>query len=132
MDLRAGLSRQIALFAVFGVVQLVVDWLTFVILTWAGLHVGVSNVCGRVVGAVVGFWLNGRFTFAASGGSLSKRRMQAFRFVAGWVMTAALSTTLVWLVEQQLGLQAAWAAKLAIDVVVAALGFVLSKYWIFR
>ncbi|MFZ5657627.1 MAG: GtrA family protein [Pseudomonadota bacterium] len=129
---RAGVGRQVVLFAFFGAVQLAVDWLAFVLLTWAGVHVGVANLSGRVSGALAGYWLNGRFTFGASARPGVERRMQAARFLIGWLTTAGLSTAAVWLVEQQVGLHAAWISKLAIDLVIAVLGFVLSKYWIFR
>ena len=115
-----------------GFAQLGLDWLTFVGLTSLGIGVGSANVAGRVGGAVLGFWLNARYTFAVARLPLSQRARQGIRFIAGWVLTAALSTAAVWGIEQQLGLQAAWIGKLLVDGVIAVLGFALSRYWIFR
>lgn len=125
-------GRQVLLFALFGGVQLLVDWAVFVVLTWLETDVTFANLCGRVIGAVVGFSLNGRFTFRLAGSTGHDRLARMLRFLAGWALTAALSTALVWLTERQLGLQAAWLGKLVIDAAIAVVGFALSKYWIFR
>ena len=129
---RRGLTREALLFVVFGGVQLVADWLTFVVLTWSGVEAAAANLVGRVVGAALGFWLNGRYTFQASPQAVGHRLRQLLRFGAGWAITAALSTVAVYLIERHLGLHAAWAGKLVVDAGIAVLGFVLSKYWIFK
>lgn len=130
MPKAAGITREAMLFAIFGGVQLVADWLTFVVLTWAGVETASANVAGRIVGAALGFWLNGRFTFRAAAGA--QRSRQLLRFVGGWAITAVLSTAAVYVIERNLGLQAAWIGKLVVDALIAVLGFALSKYWIFR
>lgn len=124
-------SQQLMLFLVFGAVQLWIDWALFVALTTLGLGVVLANIVGRVAGAVIGFALNHRFTFAqtARGGDW---RGQIVRFLMGWAATALISTLLVAMVEMRLGLSAAWAWKLVIDGLIALLAFLLSKYWIFR
>ena len=124
-------SRQLVLFLVFGVVQLLLDWGIFVFLTTQGAGVVPANVAGRVAGAVAGFALNRRYTFADTARD-KHQGAQMLRFLAGWAITALLSTLLVALVESQFGLGAAWIGKLAIDGTIAVLAFLLSKYWIFR
>jgi hypothetical protein len=54
------------------------------------------------------------------------------RFAAGWAFTAALSTVAVYAADRAFGLHGAWAAKFFVDAAIAVLGFLLSKYWIFR
>lgn len=127
-----GTRREIVMFTFFGGVQLVSDWLTFVLLSAAGVDIASANLTGRVVGAGLGFWLNGRFTFQTRSRPASRRAGQVLRFAVGWAITATLSTVAVYLVERWLGLGAAWGAKLVIDACIAVLGFVLSKFWIFR
>ncbi len=124
-------QRQLLLFGLIGGAQLLADWLCFVGLTWIEVDVVLANVAGRVVGAALGFWLNGRHTFATAD-HVPLGMKQALRFVAGWVITAVLSTAAVWLVDDIAGLKWAQAGKLVIDGSLALLGFVLSKYWIFR
>lgn len=123
--------RQLLLYGMVGSIQLLADWLCFVLLTWSGMDVVPANLCGRVFGACLGFWLNGQHTFA-NAGQPSLGRRQAIRFVIAWILTAVLSTAAVWLVDHFAGLRWAQAGKLGIDGAIALLGFLLSKYWIFR
>lgn len=123
--------RQVLLYGIFGGVQLVADWLCFVLLTWAGMNVVPANLCGRILGAILGFWLNGQHTFGDSRQtSLGPRH--AVRFALTWLLTAALSTAGVGIVEELAGLSWAQTGKLGIDAALAALAFLLSKYWVFR
>jgi putative flippase GtrA len=124
--------RQLTLYVVIGGVQLLADWLCFVALTWAGMDVVPANLLGRVFGACLGFWLNGSHTFASTPGRSVLGRKQALRFFIGWMLTTALSTGAVWLTDYLAGLRWAQGGKLCIDGALALLGFLLSKYWIFR
>lgn len=124
-------GRQVLLYGLVGGVQLLADWICFVLLTWSGMDVVPANLCGRIFGACLGFWLNGQHTFAKAG-QPSLGRRQAIRFVIGWILTAAISTATIWLVDRFAGLGWAQAGKLGIDGAIALLGFLLSKYWIFR
>jgi putative flippase GtrA len=125
-------QRQLFLYGLIGGIQLVADWLSFVLLTWAGMDVVPANLIGRLVGACLGFWLNGRHTFASSAGKPALSGRHAFRFVLAWILTALISTAAVWLADHLAGLGWARASKLFIDAMLAVLGFLLSKYWIFR
>lgn len=125
-------QRQLLLYGLMGGLQLLADWLCFVALTFAGMDVVPANIIGRIVGAVLGFWLNGRHTFADSQSRPSLGRRQAFRFAIGWLLTAVLSTAAVWLVDNYGGLGWARTGKFFVDGALALFGFVLSKYWIFR
>lgn len=127
-----GLSREALLFGVFGGVQLLADWTLFVALTSLGTPTVTANVAGRVLGAVLGYWLNGRYTFRATGAARDRHLGRIARFVTGWGITAVLSTVAVYLIEHQFGLHGAWFGKLFVDAGLALVGFVLSKYWIFR
>ena len=63
----AALPRQLVLFLIVGAVQVVLDWAVFVSLTAAGVPLVAGNLAGRLGGASVGYWLNGRHTFAGDG-----------------------------------------------------------------
>ena len=123
--------RQLVGFGLVGGVQLLLDWACFVLLTFAGVPVVSANLVGRIAGASVGFWLNGRHTFAGPGRPPLGRR-QALRFVLFWLAMTAASTGAVQLLDAQQGLQAAWLGKPLVDGLLAALGFFASKYWIYR
>jgi putative flippase GtrA len=124
------LLRQGSSYFVIGLVQLGVDWAVFVVLTALGMIVEPANVLGRISGAALGFWLNGRFTFAGDDTAVGRR--QFFRFVLMWLTTTAISTWGVGHVEASVGLKWAWLAKPAIDLTLSAAGFLLSRHWIYR
>lgn len=123
--------RQGISYGFIGVVQIGVDWLTFVGLTQLGLPAGPSNITGRIVGAVLGFWLNGRWTFATDD-SRPLRPRNALRFLASWSLTTLLSTAAVMAATHFEGLHLAWIIKPFADLTLAALGFAASKYWIYK
>lgn len=116
-------------FIIVGLVQLGVDAGTFILLTYAGIPVVPANVASRVTGATLGFLLNRRYTFcggdSAVGGTL-------VRFVVLWLATTVLSTILVSVIAELLGLKWAWLAKPLVDAVLAGLSFMAAKWWVFR
>ncbi|MFC0676874.1 GtrA family protein [Lysobacter korlensis] len=125
------LWRQGLGYGAVGGLQLLLDWLSFVALTAIGIPAAVSNVVGRIAGAVLGFWLNGVITFRSEGASrLGWARFG--RFAASWSLMTVLSTLAVHYINAQAGLQWAWLLKPAVDIVLALLGFIASRYWIYR
>lgn len=123
--------RQALLYGVVGGIQLLVDWACFVALTLLGVPVAPANVLARISGALMGYWLNGRITFSRAGQSVLNRA-SAIRFVVFWLLTTALSTTGVYLLDAEQGRLAAWLGKPLLDAALAVAGFLASRYWIFR
>ncbi|UNK47946.1 GtrA family protein [Lysobacter sp. S4-A87] len=124
------LVRQGGSYFVIGVGQLLVDWAMFVAFSALGMAVEPANVCGRIAGALLGFWLNGRFTFAGAATAVGRR--QFARFLMMWLVTTALSTWGVAHVEHAVGLKWAWLAKPVIDLGLSAVQFVLSRHWVYK
>lgn len=127
---RSTLTRQGGSYIAIGTVQLLVDWTVFVALSATGVLVEPANILGRVSGAAIGFWGNGRFTFAGDGTTLGHRQFS--RFVAMWLVTTAISTWAVSHIDDTVGLRWAWLAKPAIDIAVSTVAFVLSRHWVYR
>ncbi|MFC6839559.1 GtrA family protein [Xanthomonas theicola] len=126
-----GLLRQGRQFLLIGLLQLLVDWSMFVAATAAGMPTVPANVLGRVGGALLGFWLNGRITFAGGNGArLGWRRFG--RFMAMWIVLTVLSTWLVALCVDALGLRLAWLAKPVVEGVLAVLSFFLGRHLVYR
>ncbi|PTT58219.1 GtrA family protein [Stenotrophomonas sp. HMWF003] len=125
------LIRQGTRFILIGLVQLVVDWAVFVGATALGVPTVPANVLGRVCGMLLGFWLNGRYTFAAEGDHrLGWARFA--RFLALWLLLTAVSTLLVSTAAQQLGLAYAWLAKPVVEGGLAAVSFLLMRRFVYR
>jgi putative flippase GtrA len=123
--------RQAVKYGIVGAGQIGLDWLIFVLLSQFGLAPSAANVTGRIVGALVGFWLNGRWTFS-SAESTPLGASNLTRFAVSWVLTTLLSTAAVVGVDQAHGLHWAWVIKPIVDAALAAAGFLASKYWIYR
>lgn len=124
--------RQVVGFGLVGGLQLLLDWACFVALTALGVAVLPANLVGRVAGASLGFWANGRFTFAKPGEPPRLGRRRLLRYVLFWLAMSALSTLAVMGLDQLHGLHAAWLGKPLVDALLAAMGFLAAKYWIYR
>ncbi|HDS0950341.1 TPA: GtrA family protein [Stenotrophomonas maltophilia] len=126
------LLRQGSAYIVIGLLQLLLDWLVFVAATAAGLPVVPGNIAGRVAGMLLGFWLNGRITFADAQGRQRLGWRRFARFLPLWLLLTAASTLLVATADQALGLQYAWLAKPLVEGALAGVSFLLMRYVVYR
>jgi putative flippase GtrA len=124
------LTRQGRDYLAIGLLQWLVDWGVVVGLTHFGLPVAPANVIGRITGALIGFWLNGKLTFADDRNTVGATQFQ--RFMIMWVSTTLFSTWALTQIDDVLGLRWVWVAKPAIELALGAVGFVLSRYWIYK
>lgn len=124
------LARQGVSFLVVGCCLILLDWAAFVGLTAVGVPAVPANIAGRIVGALVGFWANGRITFARDGARLGRRRFS--RYLVSWTVLTLLSTLLVAELADHLSLQVAWLAKPVVEAGLAVISFLLSRHWVYR
>jgi putative flippase GtrA len=124
------LGRQGRRFLIVGGLQWLLDWGLMVLLSHFGMPVRPANLAGRIGGAMLGFWLNGRFTFA--GEDTTVGRTQFLRFLAMWLLTTWASTVAVGAIDDRLGLKWAWLGKPCVDLVLSVVGFVLSRHWVYK
>ncbi|OOG48772.1 hypothetical protein B0E50_08290 [Rhodanobacter sp. C01] len=111
-------------------VQVVIDSGVLIGLTHAGAGVAMANVCGRIAGALVGFLLNGKATFS----SVSNRRLHdgpLLRFILIWLTLTTVSTLLLVLLRQRVPLESVWMVKPVVEACLAAVSFLVSKFWIY-
>lgn len=125
------LARHGMAFLAVGLVQVALDSTVFVAATHLGMAVAWGNIAGRVAGAGLGFWLNGRYTFAENGRSRVNRQA-LLRFGILWLATTVASTWAVSWLAAYLGLGWAWLGKPAVEAVLALAGFLVSRHWIYR
>jgi len=99
-------------------------------LSHVGVPVRLANISGRACAALAGFWLNGKITFRARGARLG--RVQLLRFVILWMGTTLVSTWVIGWVDNHGGLHLAWLFKPLVELACAAVGFLISRDWVYR
>lgn len=124
------LGRQGKHYLVIGGIQWLVDWGVMVGLSHLGMAVEPANIVGRISGALLGYWLNGKLTFA--GDDTAVGRTQLRRFVMMWLCTTAISTWSMGAIDDYLGLTWAWLAKPGVELVLGVIGFLLSRHWVYK
>lgn len=110
-----------------GVAQLALDWALFSTLHAATGASVLPNVAGRVAGALLGFAINSRWTF---GGAPAWHGPRFRRFVVLWLALTAASSLLVWAAARWLPPGWVYAAKPAIEGLLAVVGFLAWRGWI--
>lgn len=119
------ISRQFAIFVGVGIACAVIDIGLMQLLTWAGMHYMLATTLGFAAGLAMNFMLHTRITFQAT---YSHRALVRFAaVVATNYLLTLLTVTLfhAWLDMPLLG-------KVVSLPLVAANGFLLSKYWVYR
>ena len=124
------LGRQGRHYLFIGGIQWLVDWGVMVALSHFGMRIGPANVAGRISGALLGYWANGKLTFAGDDTAIG--RTQLLRFLAMWLVTTAISTWAMAHIDEIFGRGWAWLAKPGIEVVLGMLGFLLSRHWVYK
>ena len=124
------LTRHARHYTLIGGVQWLVDWGVLVAFTHLGMAVVPANIAGRVAGALLGYWLNGKVTFAGDEHAIGPNQLR--RYLTMWMATTAVSTWSLGAIDHWAGLQWAWLAKPAVEAVLGVVGFVLSRHWVYR
>ncbi|TXD44027.1 GtrA family protein [Xanthomonas campestris] len=125
------LFRQGGQFAMIGALQLAVDCGIFIACTAAGMPAVPANLLGRISGATLGFWLNGRFTFAQQGDA--RLGWQRFaRFAVMWLALTVISTWLLSATVDLVGLRQAWLAKPLVEGGLAIVSFFVGRHVVYR
>ena len=131
MEQHLKLSHQLLAYAVIGALQWLLDTAVMVGSSHLGLQVGLATVAGRISGAMLGYGLNGRYTFAQGArntlGGASLRR-----FIAYWLLATAASALVLASIDQHFGLRASWLCKPLVDMAFALISFLAARHWIYR
>lgn len=125
------LIRQLLLFGIVGVVQVIIDTGVLIGMTSLGMALILANIVGRVAGASVGFFLNGTATFSHQT-QQQLHGTHVARFITSWIVLTLVSTLLLYLLHKRLSLQFVWVAKPAIEIFLASISFFISKFWVYK
>lgn len=118
---------QVFRFVSAGLIQVILEWILFFVLTHFRVDVGASNLLARACAAIAGFYMNGLFTFRSSVSPLV-----FLRFVMSWMVLSLLDTVIVMFLYQSWGLSLTQAAKPIVDGSMAVIGFISAKFWVYR
>lgn len=122
---------QITRYALVGLAQIAFDTAVFSLLFALGVDAAWANIAGRVAGIPLNFYLHGRFTFAdGQAAPLGTRRFS--RYVVLWTSLTLASTGLIHVADQLLPSHWVYLAKPAIELMLAAVSFVVARQWVYR
>jgi putative flippase GtrA len=118
-----------ARFIAVGIAQVILDSFVFIALTSLGLSPAPANLGGRISGAAMGFWLNGKITFARH----RQPRLGArfMRYAVLWLVMTAISTTALTVIARDAGLIHAWWSKPLVEAILGIVSFLVSRHWVY-
>jgi putative flippase GtrA len=119
-----------ARFAIVGGVQVLLDSAIYIALTTLGIATPPANLCGRVGGALLGFWLNGKVTFTFHPQPALRRRLA--RYVLLWLVMTIVSTTALTWIAHDAGLIHSWWSKPLLETMLGLVSFLASRHWVYR
>ena len=103
------LRRHLGGYTAIGLLQWVVEYGLMLALSEWVMPVAPANVIGRIFGAALGFWLNGKWTFAGDDTHVGRRAF--VRFVLMWLALTVLNTWIVHAIDAHFGLRMAQLLK---------------------
>ena len=111
-----------------GLVVMSLDYLVFLLGLQLGATAVQSNAAGRLLTTVVGALLHRRYTFAGPQRMGMLRQMVAYFALSG--INLVISSGLILLLTENMGLAPLW-AKMLTDVVVIAISMLVGRFFIF-
>lgn len=124
------LTGQIARYGLVGVLVLALDYAIFtgLLSQLPGQHL-TANIAGKIAGAAAGFVLHKYVTFSGAQADGTARQAVTYTLLLG--VNLIVSSALLWLLVDRLGLNAT-AARLCIDFIVISASFWGAKLWVYR
>ena len=124
--------REALLYLFFGGLTTLVSILSFWLFTAGlGLNVLIANVLSWILAVLFAYLTNARWVFEAKPRSFGERLRLLLRFYAGRLATLGVEEALLWLFITRLELPD-MPVKIAAQVVVIVLNYVVSKLLVFR
>lgn len=124
-------TKEIILYAVFGVLTTIINLVTFYILTNIfHLEKNISNIIAIVIAVILAYLTNKDLVFHSKAKTLKEKGMQFAKFISGraftmvveWVGCAILFLTPI----------PTMVSKLAVTIIVIILNFFISKFLVFK
>ncbi len=125
-----GLGSHAMRYIMVGGIVLGLDFLTYLAVLAGFPHDYLwANFSGKAVGAIAGFVLHRTITFRWRQRDPMVR--QAFSYLAVFCGNLLMSSTLLWVMANFLGVNLIL-AKVFVDAIVISTAFLLSRFWVYR
>ena len=115
-------------FGITGIMNTLVDFAVFMLLTNAGVAIYFAQVVSYSCGMLNSYIVNRSWTFKSKGKFFSR---QMIRFITANLSLLLLSLALLWVFTEQLGLIKIL-AKLCATVLIMVIGFIVNRIWVFK
>ena len=123
------MQQQFMRYVAVGILALLLDVGCFMLLRMAALDLALANIAGRALGAVAAYAGNFAWTFMHH--SVVKAVPQsAMRYALWWGVATTISTQLLHAVVALSPSEPI--AKLAVELVLVVLNFLVARFWVYR
>jgi len=123
--------KKVGLFFLFGILQFAVDSLIYTTLSAVGVGIILANVLSRGSAALLGYFINGKYTFnkKASSGTF-------FKFCIYWLFMTILSSSLLWVAKEIYSgvenVTFTFVSKVLVELLLFFISFILAKKMVFN
>ena len=131
-------TKEVILYAIFGVLTTVINWETFAILakSFANLDKNVANAIAIIVAVLVAYITNKDLVFHSEAKGFNEKFKEFWKFIAGRAFTMVLEfglDALLFLIPA-VSTSGFWqmAVKMVVTVIVIILNFFISKFFAFK
>ena len=115
-------------FGITGVMNTLVDFVVFLLLTNIGVAIYLAQVVSYSCGMLNSYIVNRSWTFKSKGKFFSR---QMIRFIVVNLLLLLLSLAMLWVFTEQVGLIKI-VAKLCSTVLIMVIGFIVNRIWVFK
>ena len=132
-----GKYSELVRYGIFGVLNVVVTWVTYAVFVLVGVDPVISNALSWIIGVLVAFVCNKFWVFDSKSTETKTVAAEFVSFIGGRILTGVVAIVgfpilyNLGLNQALLGVDGLW-AKIIVSAIEIALNFVISKYLVFR
>lgn len=123
--------KEVLLYLLFGGLTTVVSIASFALFLWLGINELIANVLSWILAVLFAYVTNRTWVFADKAHTRAGILREIASFFGGRIVTLLIEESILAVFITWLGLPAMW-VKVAAQVVVILLNYVISKFFVFR
>ena len=129
-------TKEVILYAVFGVLTTIINWGTFAILTkaFSNLDKNVANAIAIIAAVLVAYITNKDLVFHSEAKGFNEKFKEFWKFIAGRAMVLEFGLDALLFLIPVVSASNFWqmAVKMVVTVIVIILNFFISKFFAFK